>query len=82
MFTGLAETRGIIKKISKGSEKYDIWIESSAIAQDLKPGNSIAVDGVCQTVVTAGQSEFMVQAVEETLKKTTFSSFSGMGRQE
>ncbi len=77
MFTGLAETRGIIKKISKGSGKYDIWIESARLAPDLKPGDSVAVDGVCQTVVTAGEKEFMVQAVEETLKKTTFSSFSG-----
>ena len=76
MFTGLAETKGKIKKITKASEKYDIWIESSVISPFLKSGDSVAVDGVCQTVVTAGKNEFLVQAIEETLKKTTFSSFT------
>ncbi len=75
MFTGLTETKGKIKKISKGPGKYDIWIEAGKTASLLKPGDSVAVDGVCQTVVITGEKEFMVQAVEETLKKTTFSSF-------
>ena len=75
MFTGLAETTGKIKSISKGTEKYDIRIESEIITPFLRKGDSIAVDGVCQTVTDTGKKDFLVQAVEETLKKTTFSNF-------
>ena len=74
MFTGLAETKGKIKSILKSTEKYDIRIESEIIAPHLEQGDSVAVDGVCQTVADAGEKVFLVQAVEETLKKTTFSS--------
>ena len=75
MFTGLAEAKGEIKTISKGKEKYDIRIESEIIAPSLRQGDSVAVNGVCQTVAAAGKKDFLVQAVEETLKKTTFSCF-------
>ena len=76
MFTGLTETKGVIKKITGGKGKLNIWISAPSIADKLKSGDSVAVDGVCQTVVTAGKSDFMIQAMEETLKKTTFSGFS------
>ena len=75
MFTGLTQAVGKIKSISRSSEKYDIWIESSEATQQLYSGDSVAVDGVCQTVVSTGETEFLVQAVEETLRKTTFTSY-------
>ena len=78
MFTGLAECRGKIISITNSSEKYDIRIASAVISPYLKPGDSVAVDGVCQTVVSADNNSFLIQAIEETLKKTTFSSFTVM----
>ncbi len=59
MFTGLTQTVGIIKNISKSSDKYDIWIESPEAASGLQIGDSVAVDGVCQTVVKKVNQNFL-----------------------
>lgn len=38
--------------------------------EDLRPGDSVAVNGVCLTVVRAGSGRFVVQAMPETLRRT------------
>lgn len=69
MFTGLIQEIGTIlsvKPIGGGKE-----ITCSSAETDLVLGESIAVNGACQTVVGKGNGAFTVQAVEETVKKTT-----------
>jgi riboflavin synthase len=76
MFTGLVEEIGIVKnKISIGG---GIKFEFSAktILDNLRIGDSINVNGVCQTVIDFSTNSFMVESIEETLKKTTFSSIT------
>ena len=72
MFTGLIEEIGRIKKIEPISGGIRIRISSSKIMDDIKVDDSIAINGVCLTAVQIGNNEFTVEAVGETLKKTTF----------
>jgi riboflavin synthase len=72
MFTGLIEAVGRVDSIRGGSEGLRIEILCPPVASGLALGDSINVDGVCQTVVAATQSTFSVEAVGDTLVKTTF----------
>jgi riboflavin synthase len=71
MFTGIIEEKGLVKSIvDKGGGKR-ITVECVDILSDIKIDDSISINGVCQTVVKVGYNCFEVDAVEETLKKTT-----------
>ncbi len=73
MFTGIIEDKGIIRALSKtGGNMIDIDIQSSL---KVSPGNSIAVQGVCLTVVGVRKKGFMVQAMVQTQDITTLSSW-------
>lgn len=72
MFTGLIEDIGKVQGIESGRNGLRIEIGSAALAPTLKIGDSISIDGVCQTVVAATESSFAVEAVGDTLVKTTF----------
>lgn len=72
MFTGLIEEIGIIKKvdiIAGGGNQ--ITIQANKILSDLKIDHSVAVSGVCLTVVEILKDGFKVEAVGETLEKST-----------
>ena len=75
MFTGLIEEKGKIVSVSGGSSKKQIKIETARVASCLRPGDSVAVDGVCQTVTAVSGSSFLVDAMEATMQKTTFALF-------
>ncbi|MBW7888266.1 MAG: riboflavin synthase [Bacteroidetes bacterium] len=74
MFTGIVETVGVIKNISKKGDGCDITIHSAKIATSLAVDNSISVNGVCLTVVRKKQHLFSIHAVKETLLKTNLGS--------
>jgi riboflavin synthase len=71
MFTGIIEVQGIIKKIAKLPQAAQITIESTLPPDQLSPGDSIAVDGVCLTLTTLTDKEFIADISPETLKRTT-----------
>ena len=71
MFTGLIEAVGRVDSTRGGSEGRRIGIFCPPVASGVARGDSINVDGVCQTVVAATQSTFSVEAVGDTLVKTT-----------
>lgn len=74
MFTGLVEEIGIVKNIKPLGNGREITISSKEINKELKLGDSINVNGVCQTVEKFDEKSFSVTAVEETLKKTNLGS--------
>lgn len=76
MFTGIIEEVGRISKIEKSSDIWKFTIHAPKISKDSKEGNSISVDGVCLSVTEIEKECFKVQAVRETLKKTTLISFN------
>jgi len=71
MFTGLIEEVGTIESVSRHGRMFDITIGASYILDGIKIGDSIAVSGPCLTVIALDDSSFTVQAVEETLRRTT-----------
>lgn len=71
MFTGIIEHQGIIESIKLVDGGLEIGI-TSTLTNELNIDDSVSVNGVCQTVVKKTGSTIWVQAVEETLRKTTF----------
>ncbi len=71
MFTGLIEEIGKITRFNSGAEIISLSVQAPGIcASDIKPGDSIAVSGICLTVVKIKDLEVTVQAVPETMQRT------------
>ncbi len=70
MFTGIIRELGRIANIYRSGSNYQIKIEAKKVLQNLKIGDSIAVNGVCLTVVDFGESSFIADVMPETLKRT------------
>jgi riboflavin synthase len=74
MFTGLIEEKGFIKEKIKTGDGIRFVLSAKRIMDDLKIGDSVAVNGVCLTVVKRENDSFSVDTIEETLKKTNLGS--------
>ena len=72
MFTGLIEAVGTVESLRSSSAGLRIVIRCPSVASRLAVGDSVNVDGVCQTVVASSPLLFSVEAVGDTLVKTTF----------
>jgi riboflavin synthase len=70
MFTGIIEEIGKIEEISKHGHNLKLRVKAPKILTDLKVGDSININGACQTVIATNGDSFTVEAVEETLQKT------------
>ena len=71
MFTGIIKEIGIIENVKENLTGKEITIKCPEMVLKLTPNDSVAVDGVCQTVAQIKKDCFIVQAVHTTLKKTT-----------
>jgi riboflavin synthase len=72
VFTGLIQALGTIKPA--GTDQLEVLCASAdcgAILHDLAPGDSVAVDGICLTVVEIHSQGFVATASPETLRRTT-----------
>lgn len=70
MFTGIIEELGKIKGIHRGSKSARLTIGAKVVLQDVKLGDSIAVNGVCLTVTEFSEAQFSVDVMAETLDKS------------
>ena len=70
MFTGIVEEVGIIKKITDKTSGVQIDISANKIMDDVNVGDSIAVNGVCLTVIKHLKNSFSLDLVAETLQKS------------
>lgn len=71
MFTGLVEEQGSIAAVETRPEGRRFWIAATRVLEDAAVGDSIACCGCCLTVVELAHGRFAVEAVPETLKRTT-----------
>jgi riboflavin synthase len=71
MFTGLVEETGKLVQKLKTGEGYQLTFSCVKVMDDLEIGSSISVNGTCLTVVKKDADTFSVDAIEETLKKTS-----------
>ena len=74
MFTGIIEEIGVVKDLKIISDNAKIYIDCKKVLEDTKIGDSIAINGVCQTVVDIYQTGFSAEVSKETLDVTNFSS--------
>jgi riboflavin synthase len=73
MFTGLVEAVGELVERTATGGGYRLTI-SSPLARELAPGDSVAVNGVCLTVIRAERDEISAEVGPETVRVTTLGS--------
>jgi riboflavin synthase len=71
MFTGIVETVGNIREIKGVDRGVSLRITAPDIFDDLKIGDSVAVDGVCLTAKVVTVDDFVADVSAETLSRTT-----------
>ncbi len=71
MFTGIVEAVGKIAALDSGRDSMRVTVSSARIAEDVAIGDSVAVSGVCLTVVEIAAPQLTFEAVYETLRRTT-----------
>jgi riboflavin synthase len=70
MFTGLVEGVGELVERKATSAGFRLRI-GTALAPELKPGDSLAVNGVCLTVIVSERDEIQADVGPETIRVTT-----------
>ncbi|OPA81390.1 riboflavin synthase [Paenibacillus selenitireducens] len=70
MFTGLIEEIGTMRRIYRKGEAMILHIDASTIMNDVQLGDSIAVNGVCLTVVAFDKTSFSVDVMPQTFRHT------------
>ncbi|TDN87404.1 riboflavin synthase alpha chain [Salegentibacter sp. 24] len=78
MFTGIIEEVGEISRIESEGGNMHFTIKAT-MTPELKIDQSVAHNGICLTVVSLSEIQYVVTAVAETLKKTNLSSLEKGG---
>lgn len=74
MFTGIIEETGTISDIRKTGQSIRIGIRTNITFSDLKPGDSLCVNGVCLTVTEMlNNKTVFADVTPETYSRTNFS---------
>lgn len=76
MFTGLIEEQGRISAIEKLPDAIKITVHGDEVLKVVKRGDSIAVSGVCLTVIDHSDDYFTADVMEQTLAMSTMRSIS------
>jgi riboflavin synthase len=71
MFTGIVEERGQIVAVEPLPDAARLTVAGPLVTSDAKHGDSIAVNGVCLTVVDVSGGAFTVDVVHETLLRSS-----------
>jgi riboflavin synthase len=76
MFTGIIEEIGKVGQLSTSGGNLLLKIKAPQVLEGLKLGDSININGACQTVIESGKGFFVVEAVAETQKRTNLGQLS------
>ena len=71
MFTGLIAELGTVERMAEGSTTCQLTVRARKILPGVKIGDSIAVNGVCLTVVHLRGDTFTADVMPETVRRTT-----------
>ena len=75
MFTGIVEELGRVVEVTRLSDdSARLVVAGGTVTADAKPGDSIAVNGVCLTVVTLDGEAFSADVMSETLGRSSLGS--------
>jgi riboflavin synthase len=75
MFTGIIEEIGTVTAVKFLNDGVEISIGAGDTLKKLNINDSVCIDGACQTVIRTDKQTFTVQAVGETLEKSTLKTF-------
>jgi len=76
LFTGIVEETGTIRSLRRESKGALMVISAPSIPAGLHVGDSVAVNGVCLTVVSGAAESFACDLSSETLKRSSFGQTS------
>ena len=71
MFTGLIAVLGTVERLAEGSTNCRLTVRAPQLLSGVKIGDSIAVNGVCLTVVHLRGDTFTADVMPETVRRTT-----------
>ena len=75
MFTGLVEEIGLVEELKLLDDAVRIAVRAPKVTEDAAPGDSIAVDGVCLTVVDNANDTFTADVMRETLDRSRLGTY-------
>ncbi len=75
MFTGLVEETGRIDAIEERAAGRRFWVGARRVLEDLRLGDSVSLNGCCLTAIAVEPGRFAVEAVPETLRRTTLGAW-------
>ena len=75
MFTGLVEEIGVVEELEQLGDAVRIAVRAPKVTEDAAPGDSIAVDGVCLTVVDSASGTFTADVIHETLDRSRLGTY-------
>jgi riboflavin synthase len=70
MFTGIVEELGDVVAVEQLADAARLTVRGPEVSADARHGDSIAVNGVCLTVVTTADGTFTADVMRETLQRT------------
>lgn len=71
MFTGIIDNQAWVKGVKRSGGQLRLILKLKRLEKDLQIGESIAVDGVCLTLVSFHRAELEMDVIRETLQATT-----------
>ncbi|MFJ3703879.1 MULTISPECIES: riboflavin synthase [unclassified Streptomyces] len=76
MFTGIVEELGEVTAVEKLDDASRFRLRGPVVTEGAKHGDSIAVNGVCLTVVDLGENEFTADVMAETLDRSSLGALA------
>lgn len=76
MFTGIIEEIGTIQSVKRSQSSLTLEIAGTVIFDDLRIGDSVAVNGVCLTATKIGSERFTADVMPESVKMTSLLNLS------
>jgi len=76
LFTGLVEEVGTVESVKKGPKSATITIKAKKILEDIRPGDSVATNGVCLTVTSFTSNSLKVDVMAETMRRSNLDNLS------
>ncbi|MCX4777073.1 riboflavin synthase [Streptomyces sp. NBC_01264] len=76
MFTGIVEELGEVVAVEELAEASRFRLRGPVVTEDAKHGDSIAVNGVCLTVVETGDGEFTADVMQETFNRSSLGALT------
>ncbi|MCC3774667.1 riboflavin synthase [Streptomyces sp. UNOB3_S3] len=80
MFTGIVEELGEVVAVEELGDSSRFRLRGPLVTEGAKHGDSIAVNGVCLTVVDTADGEFTADVMAETLKRSSLGALAAGSR--